>query len=93
MSTIKKTTDMGWTHLDGKTWEYTVLSEPLLTSELERIAFAKSIGDTDVVSAQPSPHYEHRNQDRYAIQDWNLPGGTWSFRAIFDGQYISECLV
>ncbi|KAF8161005.1 phosphatase 2C-like domain-containing protein [Crassisporium funariophilum] len=79
-----KTTDMGWPQIDAL-WKYTVLPEPVLTTELARLSLAKSVGDTDVVTFQPCPNPEHFNQDRFVISDWELPNGTWAFRAIFDG--------
>ncbi|KAF9562787.1 protein serine/threonine phosphatase 2C [Agrocybe pediades] len=75
---------MGWTTADAL-WYYTPLSEPTLSSELERLSFAQTIKDTDVVSFQPCPDPEQYSQDRYIIQDWALPNGIWTFRAIFDG--------
>ncbi|KAF9529315.1 phosphatase 2C-like domain-containing protein [Crepidotus variabilis] len=80
----RKVTDMGWGQADAL-WFYTALPEPMLSSELERLAFATSFTDTDVVSFQPCPNPEHSSQDRYVIRDWALPGGNWGFRAIFDG--------
>lgn len=80
----KKTTDMGWPEADAL-WVYTVLPEPNLSFELERLSLAKSVHDTDVVTFQPCPNDDERNQDRFVIQNWTLPNGTWSFRALFDG--------
>ncbi|PPQ89566.1 hypothetical protein CVT25_012238 [Psilocybe cyanescens] len=84
MTSVKKTTDMGWPQADAL-WIYTSLSEPLLSSELERLSFANTVGDTDVVTFQPCPNPEEANQDRFVIKDWQLPNGTWIFRAVFDG--------
>lgn len=84
MSPVKKLTDMGHPEADCL-WYYTPLSEPSLSSELERLSFANSVGDSDVVSFQPCPNPEQYSQDRFVIQDWSLPNGTWTFRAIFDG--------
>jgi len=85
MSYIRKTTDMGWADIDAL-WMYTVLPDPRLSSELSRLSFANTIGDTDVVTFQPCPNPELSNQDRFVIKDWLLPNGTWSFRAVFDGK-------
>lgn len=84
MPLVKKTTDMGWPEADAL-WVYTSLPEPLLSSELERLSFAKSIGDTDTVTFQPCPNPEYASQDRFVIEDWLLENGTWAFRAVFDG--------
>ncbi|KAH9485310.1 Protein phosphatase 2C-like protein C10F6.17c [Psilocybe cubensis] len=81
---VKKTTDMGWSQTDAL-WVYTSLPEPLLSSELERLSFAHTKCDTDVVGFQPCPNPEETSQDRFVINDWPLPNGTWIFRAIFDG--------
>lgn len=84
MSSTTKYTDMGLPE-EETLWKYTSLTEPLLTSELARLSSATSIGDTDAVTFQPCPNPDSLNQDRFVIQDWNLPDGLWSFRAIFDG--------
>jgi len=81
----KKTTDMDWPEADAL-WLYTVLPEPQLSLELERLSLAKSVDDTDIVTFQPCPNYDERSQDRFVIQNWVLPNGTWSFRAVFDGE-------
>lgn len=85
MPYTRKTTDMGWPDLDAL-WMYNVLPEPFLSSELSRLSFANSIGDTDVVTFQPCPDPKVSNEDRFVIKDWSLPNGTWFFRAIFDGR-------
>ena len=92
MSPVKKVTDMGWPEADAL-WVYTSLPEPQLSSELERLSFAKKIGDTDVVTFQPCPNLEYASQDRYVVEDWPLENGTWSFRAVFDGMYGAHYLV
>ncbi|PPQ99717.1 hypothetical protein CVT24_009700, partial [Panaeolus cyanescens] len=81
---IRKKTDMGWPDA-GHLWDFTLLSEPLLSSELARLSGVKSIGDSDVLSFQPCPNPEESSQDRYVINDWSLLDGAWSFRALFDG--------
>jgi len=75
---------MDWPEADAL-WVYTVLPEPHLSTELERLSFAKSVDDTDVVTFQPCPNHDDRSQDRFVVQNWALPNGTWSFRAVFDG--------
>jgi len=84
MAAVKKTTDMGW-GLPDTLWYFTSLPEPHLSSELERLSFAKSVGDTDVITFQPCPNPDESTQDRYVVEDWALLGGTWTFRGIFDG--------
>lgn len=85
MSYARKTTDMGWPDLDAL-WMYNVLPEPFLSSELSRLSFANSIGDTDIVTFQPCPNPDVSNEDRFVVKNLSLPNGTWSFRAIFDGR-------
>jgi hypothetical protein len=96
MSRTKKYTDMGWPEY-GALWEYEVLSEPLLSSELSRLAFATQENDTHAITFQPSPDPDDKNQDRYAIHDWPLVDGIWQLRAVFDGLsyafYYSLCLM
>lgn len=75
---------MGWPEEDCL-WTYTLLTEPLLSSELARLSGSQTLGDTDFVSFQPCPNPEQLSQDRFVIQDWSLPSGTWAFRAVFDG--------
>ncbi|KAJ3557906.1 hypothetical protein NP233_g11624 [Leucocoprinus birnbaumii] len=82
MSSTVKVTDMGW---GADLYSYTSLTEPLLTSELKRLSSAQSHSDTDFLSFQPCRLKDAANQDRYAIHDWPLHDGVWSFRAIFDG--------
>lgn len=72
---------------------YTSLSEPRLSQELARLARAKSVADTDCVSFQPCLLPSAANQDRYVVEDWPLPAGTWSFRAVFDGNCCILCPV
>ncbi|KAF8972972.1 hypothetical protein BDZ97DRAFT_1935957 [Flammula alnicola] len=88
MALVKKTTDMGWPEADAL-WLYTVLPEPLLSSELKRLSFAHTHGDTDVVTFQPCPNPEQSSQDRFVIRDWH-GNGTWMFRAVFDGQHAGH---
>lgn len=68
--------------------KYTSYREPLLSSELARLSSPNSLGDTHVLSFQPSPNPDFANQDRYVVQDWPLSDGLWSFRAIFDGLFF-----
>lgn len=84
--TSVRLTDMGWGEKDAL-WYYTLLPEPLLSSELQRLSFAASFDDTDAVTFQPCPSPEFASQDRYVVRNLALPGGTWRLRAIFDGWY------
>lgn len=78
---------MGWPEEEALWW-YTPLPEPLLSSELSRLADARTHGDTDSVTFQPCPNPEEASQDRFVIADWSLTGGNWAFRAVFDGQSL-----
>ncbi|KAF8070260.1 protein serine threonine phosphatase 2C [Lyophyllum atratum] len=84
MSRTTKYTDMGWPEQDAL-WAYDSLSEPLLSSELHRLAGARSYDNTDCVTFQPCPNRDESNQDRYAIFDWTLGNGTWQCRFLLDG--------
>ncbi|GLB37218.1 putative protein serine threonine phosphatase 2C [Lyophyllum shimeji] len=84
MSRTTKYTDMGWPEHDAL-WRYDLLSEPLLSSELRRLAGAASYDNTDSVTFQPCPNPEESNQDRYAVLNWTLSNGTWQFRVVLDG--------
>ncbi|KAF8891655.1 phosphatase 2C-like domain-containing protein [Infundibulicybe gibba] len=78
----RKYTDLGHPEYDAL-WPYTLLQDPL--PELARLSLASSSASTDSVSFQPSPNPDHANQDRYIVQSWDLPDGTWSFLAVLDG--------
>ncbi|KAJ7599178.1 protein serine threonine phosphatase 2C [Mycena floridula] len=69
----------------GGYWIYELLAEPRLSSELARLSFSKTIGDTDCVTFQPCPDPDQRSQDRYIVQDLNLSNGVWKLRCIMDG--------
>ena len=76
------TTDTGLT--------YRVLAEPLLSAELARSSNARSgVEFLDSITFQPCPY--SRNQDRHIIEAWDLPGGIWTFIAIFDGTSSQLC--
>lgn len=80
-------TDMGWP--DIGTWTYRLLQEPYLSKELERQANAHTYNSPEgatSVTIQPCPNPEQRSQDRFLVANWSLPGGVWSFAAVFDGQ-------
>lgn len=75
------TTHMG--HTDEGPWTYRRLQEPRLTAELIRLANARSRPYVDSVTFQPC--MSSHSQDRYAVEEWDLPGGRWLFNAVFDG--------
>lgn len=80
-------TDMG---LGGvERWTYQLLTEPTLTEELIHLSNAQTQGRVDSVSFQPCRSYHCRSQDRYAVEEWSLPGGVWTFTAVFDGMHLS----
>lgn len=66
-------------------WTYRAIPEPLISSELARLASAHVINGktttTGCVSLQPSPDPDDRSQDRFVVLDWD----GWSFSAVFDG--------
>ncbi|CDO76720.1 hypothetical protein BN946_scf184796.g14 [Trametes cinnabarina] len=66
-------------------WTYRMLQEPALTEQLKKLAQPRSIGRTDAVSLQPCRTWHYRSQDRYDVEDWALPDGTWTYAAVFDG--------
>ncbi|TFK75287.1 protein serine threonine phosphatase 2C [Pluteus cervinus] len=83
MIPAKKQTDMG---MPGEgPWNYTPLTEPTLKSQLGRMSSAASFANTDLLTFQPCPNPDDRNQDRHIVVDWHLPNGIWQFRGIFDG--------
>ncbi|KAG0703228.1 phosphatase 2C-like domain-containing protein [Suillus ampliporus] len=77
------TTDLG---RGGKErWTYHLLPEAALNAELHRMSNATSSRSVDSVTFQPCAAYADLNQDRYSIEEWDLPGGVWQFTAIYDG--------
>lgn len=80
-------TDMGWGGED--TWTYRILPEEQITPELLRRSHNEIRGRVDCVTFQPCSSYEARSQDRYVVQNWDMPGGQWSFSGIFDGKALS----
>ncbi|KAK7034763.1 hypothetical protein VNI00_012170 [Paramarasmius palmivorus] len=82
---LVKETDMGWS---GKgPWKYTLLSEPQLSAEASRVANGYAKGLLHTVTFQPNQAPSNRigNQDRYVVEDWEITGQVWKFRAVFDG--------
>ncbi|KAI0268612.1 protein serine/threonine phosphatase 2C [Gloeopeniophorella convolvens] len=67
-------------------WTYRILQEPILSTELQRLAGPFSTGSVDGVSFQPCQLPEFKSQDRACVESWPMPtGGSWIFTAIFDG--------
>ncbi|KIJ67667.1 hypothetical protein HYDPIDRAFT_107139 [Hydnomerulius pinastri MD-312] len=78
---------------DGGGWQYELIPESDIDSELERLAFSKTIHNVSCATLQPflsSLEEGHGNQDRYVVEEWELPGGTWTFTAVFDGHAGTE---
>jgi pyruvate dehydrogenase phosphatase len=78
-------TDLGWEGESG--WTYSKVEEPKLSSMLTSVANPKSITGVDCITFQPCLIEDQANQDRYAVENWELSNGTWKFLAIFDGVY------
>ncbi|KAF9007965.1 phosphatase 2C-like domain-containing protein [Cyathus striatus] len=91
------TTDMG---LPGQgPWTYRILEEQELSTVLASKANAASYDSVDVVTLQPCPNHIFQSQDRFIVEKWDLPGGTWAFNGVFDGhinhatvEYVIHCL-
>jgi len=78
-----RTTDLG---RGGKErWTYHLLPEAALDAELHRMSDASSSRSVDIVTFQPCSAYANLNQDRYSVEEWELPGGVWQFTAVYDG--------
>lgn len=71
-------------------WPYRILSEPVLSQELERSAqvMTHADGRVDSVSFQPCLNPEEASQDRRVAEEWSLPSGKWTFAAVFDGEFV-----
>ncbi|THH08388.1 hypothetical protein EW145_g2748 [Phellinidium pouzarii] len=76
-------TDMGWGGED--TWTYRVLTEEQINTELLRVCEHGTKGRVDYATFQPCTIYEARSQDRFVVQNWDMPGGQWAFSGVFDG--------
>lgn len=85
-------TDLGYA--DEGPFRYTILPEPFLSKELERLANAKStpLSDAssgghhvkvDSITFQPCLVEEESSQDRLIVEDWETEG---SLVAVFDGE-------
>ncbi|KAH9942305.1 protein serine/threonine phosphatase 2C [Epithele typhae] len=97
---LEEVKDFALTDMDRggqERWTYRMLQEPALTEHLERIAEPRTFPSTsnprpsssalavDAVSFQPCRSWHHRSQDRYVVEEWPLPGGSWTYTAVFDG--------
>ena len=73
-----------------QTWTYRMLEEPALTGELRKFAEPRTSTSSsiDSVSFQPCRTWHYRSQDRYRVEEWALPGGTWTYAAVFDGTCV-----
>ncbi|KAI0645389.1 protein serine/threonine phosphatase 2C [Trametes meyenii] len=100
--TLDEVKDFATTDMDrggpGR-WTYRMLHEPAVVEELKKLAGPQSIGRVDAVTLQPCKTWHYRSQDRYKVEQWDLPGGSWMYAAIFDGHmnhhtvdHISESL-
>lgn len=76
-------TDMGYKGQGP--WTYRILHDPALTRELAQMSGARSYGCVDIITLQPCPPHIYLSQDRYVIEEWDLPGGAWKFNGVFDG--------
>ncbi|KAJ6499436.1 phosphatase 2C-like domain-containing protein [Mycena sanguinolenta] len=90
-------TDMG--HPGAGPWTFRLLPEPFLTAELKRLASPQSNRKVDSLTFQPCSPHIYQNQDRFVVEEWHFPGGTWQFNSIFDGHvnhdtvdYVAENL-
>jgi hypothetical protein len=82
-------TDMGWP--GDQKWPYTILPRAAFDTEFARVARTQSFldGRADGVLFQPDP--VRKNQDRLVVHGWDMPGGQWTFAAVFDGPYGCAC--
>ncbi|KAJ7733105.1 protein serine/threonine phosphatase 2C [Mycena olivaceomarginata] len=46
-----------------------------------------ALAEVDSLTFQPCSPHVYQNQDRFVVEEWNFPGGTWQFNSIFDGEY------
>jgi pyruvate dehydrogenase phosphatase len=82
------TTDRGFPG-DGP-FHYRLLSEDDLARTLEKLARVKTYlgGRIDSISLQPCQDPAQASQDRRVAGTWDLPDGTWTYAAVFDGQCL-----
>lgn len=80
-------TDRTW--FTSGSWTYRKLTDEQVDEELLRTALQGSDGPVEYASLQPCTSYEVRSQDRVCVQKWDMPGGRWTFAAVFDGEFLS----
>ncbi|KAH9892859.1 protein serine/threonine phosphatase 2C [Cubamyces lactineus] len=86
--TLDEVKDFATTDMDRggpERWTYRMLQEPALTEELVKLSAPQTIGCVDAATLQPCRTWHYRSQDRYIVEEWALPGGTWTYAAVFDG--------
>ncbi|KAJ8488892.1 hypothetical protein ONZ51_g3251 [Trametes cubensis] len=86
--TLDEVKDFATTDMDRggpERWTYRMLQEPALTEELVRLSTPQTLGTVDAATLQPCRTWHYRSQDRYVVEEWALPGGTWTYAAVFDG--------
>ncbi|KAI0829675.1 protein serine/threonine phosphatase 2C [Trametes gibbosa] len=66
-------------------WTYRMLPEPAVEEELRKLACPQTVGRADAVTLQPCRTWHYRSQDRHRVEEWAMPGGTWTYTAVFDG--------
>jgi hypothetical protein len=81
-------TDMGYTGQGP--WTYRILHDPALSMELAQMSRATTLGCVDIITLQPCPPHIYLSQDRYVVEEWDLPGGAWQFNGVFDGNYMQS---
>jgi hypothetical protein len=82
-------TDMGWP--GDQKWPYTILPRAAFDAEFARIARTQSFLDGRVDGVLFQPDAARANQDRLAVHSWDMPGGQWTFAAVFDGAHSWGC--
>lgn len=82
-STERPTTNMGWG--GEQRWPYTRLSTEEIDVQLSRLGAPTTYAEAHADSATIQPSNAKASEDRLSVQAWNLPGGTWTFAAVFDG--------
>lgn len=76
-------TNMGW---PGRhTWHYTHLTSSEVDAQLTHLASPTLYMDVGADSVTIQPSTAKSSEDRLSVQAWNLPSGTWTFAAVFDG--------
>lgn len=68
-----------------KKWPYTRLSSDDIDAHLVRLGAPTTYADARADSVTIQPSNVKPSEDRLTVQIWNLPGGTWTFAAVLDG--------